>query len=133
MFNELENNVRFLVELERQRQKDLGFDGYHDDMHTRGELASAAAYFILPGSIPLGPVLVDPLYILPEEWQNAPKIHRSTAGDSTMANRTGAQLETYLEERIRDLVKGIACAIAECERLQRVAGVQDPESLPSGV
>lgn len=88
------------VEEERRRQltqTDLGGEGYsyeHDDAHTKGELAMAAAYFAAPDSTDHH--ITDKL--MPKGWT------LKLSGD-----------------RRRDLVKAGALILAEIERLDRAA------------
>ena len=134
MSDELRNNVLSLVRQERAKQQGLGFDANHDDCHTNGELAKAAAFFIVPGPVPLsddGGFKMSPEYLLAQDWRDSPKINRSThTSESAVDALSKGSLDDFLERRIRDIVKGIACGLAEVERLQRLGGVQNPEELP---
>lgn len=120
MLYELERSVYALIVSERAKQIACGFDDAHDDAHGTGELARMGAFFLMPGEIPLlgtGYVL-GPDTLLPENLRGAEKLNRSTDG-----------APDAIENRIRDIVKGLACGVAEVQRLQRLAGV-NPEVLP---
>lgn len=92
-----------LVAEERHRQiSKEGWSIAHDDNHIEGELARAGAAYILP----LEYRQVQnrgPFAKLPVSWPWAAEWYKPTP-----------------EDRIRELVKGAALAVAEIERLQRI-------------
>jgi hypothetical protein len=84
-----------IVEIARERERQIGSEGFdygHDDQHTRGELATAAACYAL-GTPTLSVVTYWP-------WEKSwwkPK------------------------DRRRDLIRAAALIVAEVERLDRLA------------
>lgn len=81
---------------ERQRQRDVkGFDDAHDDEHTMGELARAAA-----------------VYAMPEPARGLTHIHFDFPWGLDWWKPTP-------DDRVRELVKAGALIVAEIERLQR--------------
>lgn len=90
-----------LIAAERKRQIEAeGWTPEHDDAHTRGKLALAAAAYALPSSHTLMRLEVWPF-------------------DLSWFKPRGAQDDT-VENRIRDLVKAGALAAAEIDRLKRL-------------
>lgn len=92
-----------LIAAERERQKSVeGWTIEHDDEHTDGSLASAAACYALPPADRkqrvLGQLLVDALW--PDSWD----FH---------------WWKPKPRNRVRELVKAGALIVAEIERLQR--------------
>jgi len=94
-----------LIARERARQEGVeGFDAIHDSGsgHADGQLALAACYYAMPGSVYV-PVLrrdIQPEYLYPRDW-----------GDK-WAKRGP-------KERLRQLVAAGALIAAEIDRLQR--------------
>ncbi len=91
---------------ERRRQVEAeGYDTEHDDAHVMGEIGALAALYLMPDgardwdttSTTYGATLAQAL--LPEDWT----------------------MPTMGEDRRRDLVKGIACGLAELERWDRAS------------
>jgi hypothetical protein len=86
-----------LIAQERQRQIDSeGFSIEHDDSHTDGELAYAAACYASPHP-------TENYYGTPHDWPFSPTWWKPSPNN-----------------RIRDLVKAGALIVAEIERLQRL-------------
>lgn len=86
-----------LIVKERERQiKDEGYDTQHDDMHSVGELAMAAASYAIPPM--LRPAETAPLIFpwMGHAWKPTPR------------------------NRIRELTKAGALIVAEIERVQRL-------------
>lgn len=99
-------NVINEIRAERERQKDTeGWTEEHDDEHTFGELAKAAAMYCISGSgeNPTGE-FVDHMYNNLWPWLEHPNSFKP--GD----NR-------------RDLIKAAALIVAEIERLDRANGM----------
>lgn len=138
MSDELTADIEDLVRRERCKQISCGFSPMHDDTHTGGELAQAAAFFILPGPVKLDNTIY-PEHLLAPGFRGSPKMNRSTPNEGarvtfiishdSLFSESGPSLlpnlakvrRDYCEDRIRDLVKGVAMAWAEIERLQRLA------------
>lgn len=92
---------------ERQRQLTTGgYSHEHDDEHTDGALAAAAAAFLC-SSLSGGPVSVYPESAF---W-----------GSTALALYPGDWGELKQQTRRSDLIRGAALAIAEIERLDRLA------------
>lgn len=93
-----------LVAEERQRQiEQEGWTFEHDDKHTEDELSLAAASYLL--ALDLRKSLRPQFHHAPPDiWSFSEKWWKPTPDD-----------------RIRELVKGCAMAVAEIERLQRLA------------
>lgn len=118
MADELKYSVYSLIVRERAKQFACGFDDMHDDAHSKGELARMGAFFGMPGPIAhIEGGSFKPEFLLPDDMRGLPKLNRSTESNPG-----------DIETRIRDLVKGAACFVAEIQRLQRKAGV-NPEIL----
>lgn len=132
MAYEFELEALSLIRKERDKQISLGFTLDHDEDFTAGELARAAAFFALPGPIELGDGKLFPEYMLTPEFQDSPKMNRSTWPEGDIPRDPG-QLRSYAEFRLRDLAKAGACVLAEMQRLQRLGGIEDPESLPEAL
>lgn len=126
MSKELNTTVQELIALEREKQRGLGFDAAHDDARKQGELARAAAFFALPGTVDLsadGTVKLDPVYLLTAEFQDSCKMNRDSRSKIADPNSPEG-LQEYRTLRIRELVKAGAFIHAEIERLQRAAKAQ---------
>lgn len=94
-------NAIELIAAERRRQVDVeGWTPEHDDMHSDGELASAAACYAMPEHE--RPTTDGVPERWPAEWD--PRDFKPTPND-----------------RIRELVKAGALIVAEIERFQRGA------------
>lgn len=97
-----------LIRKERARQraaKGEGWSAAHDDGHTRGELAMAAAVYAMPDQMReqtiLGRSLRSLLWPWPGEWK------------------------PVRDDRIRELVKAGALIAAEIDRLQRETATRE--------
>lgn len=95
-----------LIATERERQKAVeGWTEAHDDKHTTGDLARAAACYASPG-----PRFVNVQgYRPPAGWPWEPEWWRPTPHD-----------------RVRELVKAGALILAEIERVQRLRATEGP-------
>lgn len=104
-----------LVERVRQLSEE-GYDAVHDDEHTDGELAIAAACYAAPHRIyrkedyAEGTHFVDPW---PWEWNSDKRPHE---GNTVRSN--GAKGEKY---RRSLLIKAAALILAELERIDRAS------------
>ncbi|MFC3859431.1 hypothetical protein ACFOPQ_01400 [Deinococcus antarcticus] len=101
---------------ERTRQVSHGFDSKHDDLHTSGELALAAAGYAINTS--LDSVLYDVTvqvptssFTMPVNWPFPPEWFKPT-------------------NRRRDLIKAMALIVAEVERLDRLEEQQAIDGEP---
>lgn len=93
-----------MIAEERQRQIEKeGYTSEHDDVHDNGDLACAAAAYMLPEN--LGDTTAvegswwserEELWPFPDNWKPTP------------------------EDRIKEIVKACALGVAEIERLQRL-------------
>jgi len=91
-----------LIFAERMRQiKEEGWTEEHDDRHQDAELAWAACYYAMPCPKAFRDVIVPPLAMFPDNW------------DESYAKRRGYY------DRVRDLVKAGALIAAEIDRLRR--------------
>lgn len=87
-----------LIAEERARQiAEEGWSPEHDDNHTGGELAAAAAYYCFPGLEARG--------LFPKSW-----------------NRHWAKRENFFHPTIRDLARAGALIAAEIDRRIRAGG-----------
>lgn len=97
-------NAVLLILAERARQiKVEGWTPEHDNTHTMGELAKAAACYALPATVREMFPTSDGAY--PANWPWSVVHWKPTP-----------------EDRVRELVKAGALIVAEIERLQRTAG-----------
>lgn len=97
-----------LIAAERDRQmSDEGWTFEHDNDHTDGELAQAAACYAWP---PPQPIEVRKAWPWNREWWK-PTIPASGAESTWREIR---------DARVRDLVKAGALIVAEIERLERI-------------
>lgn len=90
-----------LVQIATERRRQIeseGWNRFHDDKHTNGEMAVAASCYAMPPEIGMRA----------ERWPWNPSWWKPTPDD-----------------RIRELVKAGALIVAEIERLQRVASEAD--------
>lgn len=113
-----------MVDCERIRQvQKKGYTPAHDDEHTDEEIATAAAYFLLPEcaneqvAIPDG-AIVDVLDVI--------------AGETFEVRRVGYDLENEegIDDRIGQVVIGAALAVAELERLLRIKETLKVDATP---
>ncbi|NSZ57813.1 hypothetical protein FY145_07185 [Agrobacterium tumefaciens] len=95
------------VLLERQRQiVDEGFDHAHDDEHTGGEIAFAAACYAISGAVP---------------EDNRGKDDRLLAVIQFVWPKAWAFTWWSPKDRRRDLVRSAALIVAEIERIDRAS------------
>lgn len=112
-----------LIAEERERQVSKeGWDADHDDGHTEGELASAAACYAAPS-----PIFIESRrgravsYIDPFPWGTV--VHCGRAADDPDGWRFFTTKEMKKgKRRLRQLVIAGALIAAEIDRLQRRAG-----------
>lgn len=124
-----------LIALERSKHAGKSFDAEHDDGHTMGELAMAAACCVTPDQIfareedPGQPAMngvateirfYDPW---PADWEDYDP--RAELGRAIL---TGDQSQA-LDARIRLLVIGGSLVAAEIDRLQRIRDANAPMSI----
>lgn len=107
-----------LITEERRRHTDVeGWTAVHDDRHTDGELAKAAATYILPPHI-------NPLR----------ESHQTSTGIFLSIKREvfwpfyRHEFKPTPNDRIRELVKAGALVVAEIERLQRINAQAEGEA-----
>lgn len=95
------SGVRVIDEVaaERRRQIEKGYDATHDDMHTEGEIARAAAVYAAGGGIFKVSALQVPQQVWPYRWEYKP----------------GDQRTNY--------VHAAAMLVAEIERLDRLSAI----------
>lgn len=116
-----------LVAKERRRQIDeLGYTEDHDDRHGGEELASAAAFFLIPAFVNQDVCICTSEYglavqsvhelIAENAWDG---IHRDDYEDA------GVRSDVAIDTRIGQLVKGAALALAELERWLRERELRD--------
>lgn len=100
-----------LIAEERQRQVEQeGWTAEHDDGHSRGEMARAAACYAMPKSVREMPILHTSILEFVWHWEWS-----WWKPAETKAKRA----------RIRELVKAGALIAAEIDRLQRIEGAYD--------
>ncbi|WP_052195830.1 hypothetical protein [Delftia sp. ZNC0008] len=91
---------------ERRRQVEAeGYDTEHDDAHVMGEIGALAALYLMPDGA--------------RDWDATSTTYGATLGQSLLPKNW--TMPTMGEDRRRDLVKGIACGLAELERWDRVS------------
>lgn len=96
---------RISAEREAQTSRE-GYDASHDDVHIRGELASAAATYALPHrQRDFGPPITGPS--VPRTWPWSDQWKPSPVGD-------------FPNGRLRELEKAGALIVAEMERIERL-------------
>lgn len=88
---------------ERQRQADKGYTADHDDEHVCDEIAAMAAYYIMPEAC--------------RDWPTEETGYGDTLGKAIIPE--GWPAPSNPRWRRDDLIKGIAMAVAEVERLDR--------------
>jgi hypothetical protein len=91
------------IAAERTRQIGIGYDAAHDDLHTEGEIARAAAVYAAGGGLFRVNSLQVPQQVWPYRWEYNPKEPRA------------------------NLVRAAAMLVAEIERLDRAAARAMPE------
>lgn len=97
-----------VMEVARERERQITAEGWtlaHDDAHTDGEMARAAASYAMTGS---GRWSVN-LMLVPSTWPWSPKWFKP-------------------KDRRSDLVRAAALLVAEIERLDRVAATPTAKS-----
>lgn len=106
-----------LVEEERARQvDDKGYTYEHDDDHDREELAAAAVFYLLPQAMNGDIAFVDT-----DGSLRIDSLHEVVAGGAFEGMfRDYDDPECELEQRIKNVVRGLALGMAELERLLRV-------------
>ncbi|WP_374005547.1 hypothetical protein [Delftia lacustris] len=91
---------------ERQRQVEAeGYDTEHDDAHVMGEIGALAALYLMPDGA--------------RDWDATSTTYGATLGQALLPEDW--TMPKMGENRRRDVVKGIACGLAELERLDRAA------------
>lgn len=91
---------------ERRRQIEAeGYDQEHDDAHTAGEIGALAALYLMPDGA--------------RDWDATSTTYGATLGQALLPEDW--TMPKMGENRRRDLVKGIACGLAELERWDRVS------------
>lgn len=115
-----------LIMNERERQIEVeGFDSAHDDEHTGGELALAAALYATPVLLyekidyARGPAFSNSFPW--DEWDKRP--HFSGSDTENRGNMVGDPEYYTKEQRLDLLVKAGALIAAEIDRLQRIKEV----------
>lgn len=91
---------------ERSRQHRMGYEPEHDDEHVNDEIAAMAAFYLMPPAA--------------RDWSAESTGHGDTLGEAIKPEGWDGNTG----DRRRELVKGIALAIAELERLDRAAAAQ---------
>lgn len=103
------NGTQLIAQERKRQQRAEGYDWRHDDGHTRGEIALAAAVYALPVEYRKRDVWKAKLWQLlwPAGWRfkGAVDIQSTTQP---------------IDTRIRELAKAGALVAAEIDRLQRV-------------
>jgi|GEM_PF-2821860 len=91
---------------ERRRQVEAeGYDTEHDDTHVMGEIGALAALYLMPDGA--------------RDWDATSTTYGVTLGQALLPEDW--TMPKMGENRRRDVVKGIACGLAELERLDRAA------------
>ena len=91
---------------ERRRQVEAeGYDTEHDDAHVMGEIGALAALYLMPDGA--------------RDWDTTSTTYGATLGQALLPEDW--TMPTMGEDRRRDLVKGIACGLAELERWDRAS------------
>ncbi len=91
---------------ERRRQVEAeGYDTEHDDTHVMGEIGALAALYLMPDGA--------------RDWDATSTTYGATLGQALLPEDW--TMPKMGENRRRDVVKGIACGLAELERLDRAA------------
>lgn len=91
---------------ERQRQISAeGYDPEHDDSHELGEIGALAALYLMPQGA--------------REWDTSSTGYGATLGEALLP--ADWNMPKMGEDTREDLVKGVACGLAELERLDRAA------------
>ncbi|ROR02618.1 hypothetical protein EDF72_1752 [Delftia acidovorans] len=89
---------------ERRRQVETeGYDMEHDEAHVMGEIGALAALYLMPDGA--------------RDWDATSTTYGTTLGQALLPEDW--TMPTMGEDRRRDLVKGIACGLAELERWDR--------------
>lgn len=105
-----------IVGSERDRQSVKGYTWDHDDQHGSEEIATAAAFYLLPAHI-------NPDIAFPDGHHGiklAP-LHQFIAQHTFDVDRDdSADLYGDLDKRIEMVTKGVALGLAELERLMRI-------------
>ena len=108
---------------ERKRQMDIESWSYdHDDLHVEGELATAAACYIRPDLRQVKPIQGGNDISDPWPWYEYADVSGGR-GDCPVHGQQKAWWKPT--DRRRDLVKAGALIIAEIERLDRAAALDD--------
>ena len=104
-----------MIAVERQRQKDAeGWTPEHDDEHTLGELAAAAACYALintrwkDAAILGEPLIASILWPWEREWYKPAEYPDPPYGPNL-----------HIDRRVKDLVRAGALIAAEIDRLER--------------
>ena len=92
-----------LIELERAKQRSLGYDASHDDEHIHGEIAVAAMCYAHEAAL----------------WNNGHNL-----GDCSDEWPFEEEAWRPSDDPVRNLVKAGALIAAEIERLLRAAGLK---------
>lgn len=91
---------------ERRRQVEAeGYDTEHDDAHVMGEIGALAALYLMPDGA--------------RDWDTTSTTYGATLGQALLPEDW--TMPTMGEDRRRDLVKGVACGLAELERWDRAS------------
>ncbi|WP_212646424.1 hypothetical protein [Delftia sp. PE138] len=91
---------------ERRRQMEAeGYNTEHDDTHVMGEIGALAALYLMPDGA--------------RDWDTTSTTYGATLGQALLPEDW--TMPTMGEDRRRDLVKGVACGLAELERWDRAS------------
>ncbi|MGO1072298.1 hypothetical protein [Lysobacter sp. CA199] len=116
-----------LVTLERARQVTVkGYDFHHDDEHDRGQLAIAAAAYLLPLWLNPDVAFVENngLSVLPV----IDFIEQHTFGPFERHDGDYSETNVQVDLRVETLITGVALGLAEIERLLRLKSAMEANS-----